>query len=91
MTVFAVERDLKGVTMEQLAAAQKRAIASSKKFADAGQDVRYIRTMYIPGEERSMCLFEAPDASTVEKVNRDAAIPYQQVIEALDLSPAGNA
>jgi hypothetical protein len=91
MTVYAVERDLKGVTMEQLAAAQKRAIASSKKFSDTGRDVRYIRSMYIPGEERSMCLFEAPDASTVEDVNRDAAIPYTRVIEALDLTPSGNA
>ncbi|MET4691152.1 nickel-binding protein [Sinorhizobium fredii] len=87
MPVFAVERDLKGITMDQLADAQRRAIASSKKFSQPGKDVRYIRSTFIPGEERSMCLFEAPDASTVEDVNRDAAIPYKRVIEALDLTP----
>lgn len=87
MTVFAVERNLKGITMDQLAAAQKRAISSSAKFTKAGKDVRYIRTTFIPGEERSMCLFEARDASTVEDVNKDAEIPYVRVVEALDLTP----
>src|SRR5215475_2367478 len=72
MTVFMVERELKGITMEQLAAAQKRAIAVSQKFTDSGKSVRYIRSIFVPGEDRSMCLFEATDAAIVEDVNQDA-------------------
>jgi len=52
MSVYMVERDLKGITMEQLGAAQQRAIETSNRFADTGKQVRYIRTTFVPGEER---------------------------------------
>jgi len=87
MTVFMVERELKGITMEQLAAAQKRAMAVSQKFTDSGKSVRYIRSTFVPGEDRSMCLFEATDAAIVEDVNQDAQIPFVRIVEALDLTP----
>lgn len=87
MAVFMVERDLKGITMEQLAAAQKRAIECSSAFDEDGRAVRYIRTTFVPGEDRSMCLFEAENAADVEAVNKTAQIPYVRVVEALDLTP----
>ncbi|MFC3616583.1 DUF4242 domain-containing protein [Lutimaribacter marinistellae] len=87
MSVFMVERDLKGITMDQLAAAQKRAIDCSNQFAEDGRVVRYIRTTFVPGEDRSMCLFEAESAADVEAVNKAAQIPYVRVVEALDLTP----
>jgi hypothetical protein len=87
MAVFMGERELKGITMEQLAAAQKRAIAVSQKFTDSGKSVRYIRSTFVPGEDRSMCLFEATDAATVKDVNQDAQIPFVRIVEALDLTP----
>ena len=87
MAVYMVERELKGITMDQLAAAQRRAIDTSNEFANKGKPVRYIRTTFVPGEERSMCLFEAPDPDLVREVNDDAKIPYIRVIEALDLTP----
>ena len=87
MTVFMVERDLKGISMEELAAAQKRAISSSQKFTEDGKEVRYIRSTFVPGEDRSMCLFEATDTATVEAVNKDAEIPFIRIVEALDLTP----
>jgi hypothetical protein len=36
MAVYMVERDLPGVTMDQLAAAQKAAIETGKQFTDEG-------------------------------------------------------
>jgi hypothetical protein len=87
MTVYMVERDLKGITMDELAAAQRRAIDTSSDFSTRGKPVRYIRTTFVPGEERSMCLFEASDPDLVREVNDEAKIPYTRVIEALDLTP----
>jgi hypothetical protein len=87
MAVYMVERDLKGITMDQLAAAQRRAIDTSSDFSDRGKPVRYIRTTFVPGEERSMCLFEASDPEVVREVNDAAKLPYVRVIEALDLTP----
>ncbi|MBI2467528.1 MAG: DUF4242 domain-containing protein [Candidatus Rokubacteria bacterium] len=87
MPVYMVERDLAGITMEQLAAAQRAAIETGKRFTAQGKPVRYIRSTFVPGEARCMCLFEAPNPQLVKEVNDTAKIPYTRVVEALDLTP----
>jgi hypothetical protein len=87
MPVYMVERDLPGIEMEQLAAAQKAAIETSNQFTADGKPVRYIRTTFVPGEAHCMCLFEAGNAEDVKAVNQQANIPFTRVVEALDLTP----
>ena len=87
MPVYMVERDLPGIQMDKLAAAQKAAIATSDQFTAEGKPVRYIRTTFVPGEAHCMCLFEAANPDLVKQVNDKAQIPYTRVIEALDLTP----
>ena len=87
MAVYMVERNLKGITMDQLGAAQKAAIETSAAFTENGRQVRYIRTTFVPGEDRAMCLFEAASAELVEQCNQEAQIPFDRVVEALDLTP----
>ena len=84
MTVYMVERDLPGITMEQLAGAQQAAIATSQRFSAAGRPVRYIRSTFVPGEARCMCLFDAKSADDVKKVNEAAQLPFVRIVEALD-------
>ena len=88
MAVYMVERDLTGITMTQLAGAQKAAIATSQKFTADGTPVRYIRSTFVPGESRCMCLFDAKNADDVKKVNEAAELPFSRIVEALDLTPA---
>lgn len=88
MAVYMVERDLKGITMPQLAGAQQNAIATSRRFTADGTPVRYIRSTFVPGEARCMCLFDASNAEDVKKVNDAAQLPYVRIVEALDLTPA---
>jgi hypothetical protein len=87
MPVFLVDRDLPGVSMDDLGAAQRRAIDTSDAFRQRGRDVRYIRSTFVPGESHCMCLFEAPSAQDVTELNDEAQIPYTRVTEALDLTP----
>jgi hypothetical protein len=87
MPVFMVDRELPGVTNEQLAAAQQAAIHTSREFSSQGKPVRYIRSTFVPGEARCMCLFEAATPEIVREVNEVAQIPFTRVIEALDLTP----
>ena len=87
MTVYMVERDLTGVTMEQLGAAQKAAIETSQRFTSEGKAVRYIRSTFIPGDARCMCLFESSSQELVKDVNETAGIPFTGIVEALDLTP----
>jgi hypothetical protein len=84
--VYLVDRDLPGSTLAQLEAMQQVAIASSRQFTAAGRPVRYLRSTFILGEARCLCLFEAVDAAVVEEVNQAAQIPFTRVVEALDLS-----
>jgi hypothetical protein len=73
--------------MDQLAGAQRAAIDTSRRFTEAGRPVRYIRSMYVPGDDRCMCLFEAESADSVRSVNDQAGIPYTRIVEAHDLTP----
>lgn len=88
MAVYMVDRDLPGISMEQLAAAQSRAIEYSQRYQREGRDIRYIRSTFVPGESHCMCLFEASSPELVATLNDEAQIPYTRVTEALDLTPA---
>jgi len=87
MAVYMVERHLPGITMDQLAAAQKAAISTGQEMTSAGRNVRYIRSTFVPQEASCMCLFEASEPSVVEELNRKANIPFTRVVEAIDLTP----
>ena len=56
-------------------------------FSAEGKPVRYIRSMFVPGEAHCMCLFEAPSPDLVREVNEAAQIPFTRVSEAVDLTP----
>ena len=87
MAIYMVDRDLPGVTMDQLGAAQK-AIETGQNFTEAGKNVRYIRTTFVPGEAHCMCPFEADNADLVREVNEAAQIPFTRIVEAMDLTPS---
>jgi muconolactone delta-isomerase len=87
MPIYMADRKLPGITMDQLGAAQKAAIDTSKKFSAQGKKVRYIRSTFIPGESHCMCLFEADNAELVKQVNDTAKLPYTRIVEAKDLTP----
>lgn len=88
MAVYMVERNLAGITMPQLAGAQQAAITTARRFTADGTPVRYIRSTFVPGEARCMCLFDAGSAEDVKKVNEAAELPFERIVEALDLTPA---
>lgn len=87
MEVFMVERSLKGIPMDQLAAAQQRAIRTATEMSAAGTPIRYIRSTFVPDSGQCMCLFESDDAEVVKSLNRQAQIPFDRVTPALDLTP----
>ena len=87
MAIYLVERDLPGITMEELAAAQKMAIQMGKELTAQGRQVRYIRSTFVPGENKCMCLFEAPNPENVREANERGNIPFTRIVAAEDLTP----
>ena len=84
MAVFMVERDLAGISMGDLAAAQGAVIAHTD-----GTETRYLRTTFSPGDGRCFCLFEAGSAEAVKAANEAVGVPYTRVVEVLDLPRPG--
>lgn len=87
MEVFMVERSLKGIPMDQLAAAQQRAIRTAAAMTADGTPIRYIRSTFVPESGQCMCLFESGDCDTVKALQKKAEIPFNAVTPALDLTP----
>ena len=87
MRVYLVDRDLPRITPEGLAAMQRAEISASQQLTAAGQEVRYLRSVFIPGEARCLCLFEAEEEEAVVAVNEVAWLPFTRIVEALDLTP----
>ena len=87
MGIYLVDRDLPGITPEGLALLQRAELSASQQFAAAGQAVRYLRSLFIVGEARCMCLFEAEEEAAVAAVNEAARLPFTRIVAALDLSP----
>ena len=87
MPVYMVERDLPGIKMDQLAAAQKAAIEAGRELTAEGRQVRYIRSTFVPGENKCMCLFEAPNPENVRDANVRGNVPFTKIVPAMDLTP----
>lgn len=87
MTVYMVERSLAGISMEDLAGAQKLAMQQAGQMTAEGDAVRYIRSTFAPADGRCMCLFEADSDFSVRRLNDAAGLPYERIVEALDLTP----
>jgi hypothetical protein len=87
MSTYMVERNLKGISMDDLGGAQKAAISKAAEMKAAGTEISYIRSTFAPEDGRCMCLFEAGSEADVKRLNDDAWLPYDQVVEALDLTP----
>lgn len=87
METFMVERSLKGISMDDLAAAQKAAIATAEDMTRKGTPIRYIRSTFVPETGACMCLFSANGAGSVKTLNESARLPFDRIVAAQDLTP----
>jgi hypothetical protein len=87
MALFVVERELPGITPEALQSAGLRAKTCCTEMTAEGQDVRWIRSFFIPESSRTHCYFEAESRDAVEEVNQRARIPFTRVSEVAEMTP----
>lgn len=85
MALYLVERKQAGISIEQLVMARDAATEMSRRFTAKGKPARYIRATLVPSESRCLTLFEAPSAKVVQEVNEAAQIPFDRIIEVLEL------
>jgi hypothetical protein len=86
MPKYMVERNLPGLTEEQLAAAAASAKTATTRMANEGVPVRYLRSTFVPSEDKCFCLFEGPSAEAVREANERAGLPLERITEALHVA-----
>ena len=86
MAQYMVERHLPDFPPDQLPAAAAAAKAKSAELSSEGQDVRYVRSTYIPEGEKCYCLFEGASREAVAEVQKRAGLPYETIHEAAFLT-----
>ena len=86
MTIYAVQRKLTGITIDQLAGAQKARDRLQRRDDDEGSDVRYIRSNFYPATRLHMSL-RGGERGRCRPANDTAKLPYDRIEEVLHLNP----
>jgi hypothetical protein len=86
---FLVDRTLPGMTEDLLVEAQRLLHEATRRVSSTGAAVRYVRCIFIPDEDRCVCLFEANDLATVRRVNEVAQVPFRRISPAIEFGWPG--
>jgi hypothetical protein len=82
MRRYMVERSLPGFTDAQLPGAAGAAKEATAQMAAEGTPVRYLRSTFVPSEQKCFCLFEGNSESVVQAAQERAGLPYDRIYEA---------
>ncbi len=59
---------------------------AAAEMTSEGTPVSYLRSTFLPGDDKCYCLFEAPSEAAVREVNQRAELPLLTVTEALHIA-----
>jgi hypothetical protein len=76
-----VERYLPGVTAQDVENAVSRTERAIAALAAEGDEVRYLRSTFVPSEQSVFCLFDAPSVESVREVNLRAGFQIDRIVE----------
>jgi Nickel responsive protein SCO4226-like len=82
VTRYMVERSLPGFGEDQLPGAAGAAKSTSAQMTKEGTPVRYLRSTFVPQEEKCFCLFEGDSVEAIKTAQERAGLPYDRIVEA---------
>jgi hypothetical protein len=88
---YLVECFWPGVSQEQLVLAGAQARQAALQLSADGAAVRYLGAILVPADEVVFYLFESASAEFVRAANERAAIPFERIVESVQLPAAGEA
>jgi hypothetical protein len=88
--LYLVEHDLRGLSPSQLAGVHRALDEAVRRETRRGGHIRYVQRIYVPEEQRCLCLFEAAGRDLVRNVNDTAQFPLARVIAVVSAAPDGS-
>lgn len=87
MPVYLVRGTIPAVSPRELRAAVDRAKYVAGQMGREGFRIRYLQSTYVPSDGWFGSLYEADDARDVRLANERAAVPFDDVVEAVRYAP----
>ena len=87
--MFVVDRRLSGMTETVLAEVHRLLHEAARRVSSQGVAVRYLRCIYMPEDDRCICVFEADDPAAVRTVNEIAQVPFHRISSAIEFWAPG--
>ena len=62
--------------------------SKARRAAELGEDVRYLRTTFVPDDETCFHLFQAPSPAALDHAARRAELDHLRIVEAIETPAA---
>ena len=82
MTVYLLEAYVSGSSGADLTELAERLNVAARALSQAGLQVRYLRSTYVPEDETCFHYVEAASPSAAERLARNAELSFDRILEA---------
>lgn len=85
LATFLVEHYWPGLTPVLFEAACGRVRRSADEIAGEGVSIRFLHSTLVAEEETAFCVFEAETATAVREAYARASVPFERIVDALEI------
>ena len=82
---FLVEHYRPGLSVAEFREAARRMSQAADEITSSDSPIRFLHSTLVPQDETAFCVFGAASQMLVEDAYRRAGVPFERIVEALEL------